>query len=271
MRRIESKIDTSSDEFRLNWKHNRALADTLKERHRAARRDRPARDLERLSRQNKMFVRDRIELLLDPGTPFLELSTLAANSEYGGEVPGAGIVSGIGIVNGREVIIHADDASVKGGAWYPLSVKKIVRTLDIAIENRLPVIHLCDSAGGFLPLQAHFFADRYYAGRIFRNQCTLSRMGVPQVAIVLGHCTAGGAYIPALSDYNVIVRGTGAIFLGGPPLVKAATGEEVTVEELGGADMHTSVSGTGDYAASSELHAIAIARDVVARFQHPDK
>ena len=211
-----------------------------------------------------MFVRDRIELLLDPGTPFLELSTLAANTEYGGEVPGAGIVSGIGIVSGREVIIHADDASVKGGAWYPLSVKKIVRTLDIAIENRLPVMHLCDSAGGFLPLQADIFADRYMAGRIFRNQSILSKLGVPQVAIVLGHCTAGGAYIPALSDYSVIVRGTGAIFLGGPPLVKAATGEDVTVDELGGADVHTRISGTADYPATTEEQAIAIAREIVA-------
>ena len=156
----------------------------------------------------------------------------------------AAIVTGIGIVSGREVIIHADDASVKGGAWYPLSIKKIVRALDIAIENRLPMVHLCDSAGGFLPLQAELFADRYAAGRIFRNQSVLSKLGVPQVAIVLGHCTAGGAYIPALSEYSVIVRGTGAIFLGGPPLVKAATGEEVTVEELGGADMHTRISGT---------------------------
>ena len=147
---------------------------------------------------------------------------------YDGEVPGAGIVSGIGIVSGREVIIHADDASVKGGAWYPLSVKKIVRTLDIAIENRLPVVHLCDSAGGFLPLQADLFADRHLAGRIFRNQAMLSKLGVPQVAIVLGHCTAGGAYVPALCEYSVIVRGTGAIFLGGPPLVKAATGEDVS-------------------------------------------
>ena len=177
MRRIESRIDIASEEFRLNRAHNRGLADTLRERQQAARRERPARDLDRLSRQNKMFVRDRIELLLDPGTPFLELSTLAANSEYGGEVPGAGIVSGIGIVNGREIIIHADDASVKGGAWYPLSVKKIVRTLDIAIENRLPVVHLCDSAGGFLPLQADIFADRYLAGRIFRNQSILSKTG----------------------------------------------------------------------------------------------
>src|SRR5215831_20757798 len=271
MRRIESKIDTASDEFRLNWKHNRGLADTRTERHRAVRRKRPARDLERLSRQNKMFVRDRIELLLDPGTPFLELSTLAANSEYGGEVPGAGQVTGIGIVSGREVIIRADDASVKGGAWYPLSIKKIVRTLDIAIENRLPVVHICDSAGGFLPLQADLFADRYYAGRIFRNQCTLSKMGVPQVAIVAGHCTAGGAYIPALSEYSVIVRGTGAIFLGGPPLVKAATGEVVTADELGGCDLHTQVSGTCDYPAADEPDAIAIGREVVALWRRPEK
>ena len=160
---------------------------------------------------------------------------------------------------------------MKGGAWYPLSVKKIVRALDIAIENRLPVVHLCDSAGGFLPLQAEFFADRYFAGRIFRNQSILSKMGVPQVAVVLGHCTAGGAYVPALSEYNVIVRGTGAIFLGGPPLVKAATGEDVTVEELGGADMHTSVSGTADYPASTEVQAIAIAREIVERFRQPEK
>ncbi len=271
MRRIESKIDTASEEFRLNWKHNRGLADALKARQHAARRERPARDLERLSRQNKMFVRDRIELLLDPGTPFLELSTLAANTEYGGEVPGAGIVSGIGIVEGREVIIHADDASVKGGAWYPLSVKKIVRTLDIAIENRLPVVHLCDSAGGFLPLQADLFADRYLAGRIFRNQSILSKLGVQQVAIVLGHCTAGGAYIPALSEYSVIVRGTGAIFLGGPPLVKAATGEDVTVDDLGGADVHTRISGTADYPATSEAQAIAIARELVGQTQRPTK
>src|SRR3954454_23353782 len=214
MRRIESRLDTRADEFRANAAHNRGLVATLRERQQAARRARPARDIERLKRQNKMFVRDRIELLLDPGTPFLELSTLAANQSYGGEVPGAGIVSGIGIVNGREIIVHADDASVKGDAWYPHSVKKIVRTLDIAIENRLPVVHLCDSAGGVLLLQADLFADRYMAGRIFRNQAFLSKLGVPQVALVLGHCTAGGAYVPALSEYNVIVRGTGAIFLG---------------------------------------------------------
>ena len=271
MKRIESRLDTNSADFQANLAHNRKLAADLAERQRVARHERPARDIERLRRQDKLLVRERLDRLLDPGTPFLELSTLAANMEYGGEVPGAAIVSGIGIVSGLEVMIIAGDASVKGGAWYPLSVKKIVRALDVAIENRLPVIHLCDSAGGFLPLQSALFADRHYAGRIFRNQAILSKMGVPQVAVVLGHCTAGGAYIPALSDYNVIVRGTGAIFLGGPPLVKAATGEEVTVDELGGADMHTRVSGTADYPAANEDEAIAISRDIVAQWRRPAK
>ncbi|CAN5169297.1 propionyl-CoA carboxylase [soil metagenome] len=271
MRRIQSRISTDSPEFKANVAHNRGLAAELAERQRAARHDRPQRDLDRLARQGKMFLRDRLNALLDPGTPFLELSTLAANRAYGGDVPSAGQLVGIGIVSGREVLIHADDASVKGGAWYPLSVKKIVRALDIAIENRLPVIHLCDSAGGFLPLQAEFFPDRYHAGRIFRNQSILSKMGVPQIAVVMGHCTAGGAYIPALSDYSVIVRGTGAVFLGGPPLVKAATGEVVTVDELGGADMHTSVSGVSDYPASSEMHALAIAREILADLSPPRK
>ncbi len=271
MNRIDSRIDTGSAEFLANQAHNRALAAELHERQRRARHERPQRDLDRLARQNKLFVRDRIEQLLDPGTPFLELSTLAANMAWDGEVPSAGVVTGIGIVAGREVAIHADDGSVKGGAWYPQSIKKIVRLLDIAIENRLPVVHLCDSAGGFLPAQSQYFADRYSAGRIFRNQSILSKLGVPQVAIVLGHCTAGGAYVPALSDYNVIVRGTGAIFLGGPPLVKAATGEDVGVEELGGADMHTRVSGVADYPAATEREAIAIARDIVAQWHRPTK
>ncbi len=271
MKRIESKLNTASADFRANAAYNRNLADEFREKQRKTRHDRPQRDIERLQSQNKMFVRQRLEQLLDPGTPFLELSSLAANESYEGEVPGAGCVTGIGIVSGREVVINAGDASVKGGAWYPLSVKKTVRALDIAIENRLPVVHLCDSAGGFLPLQAEIFADKYYAGRIFRNQCILSKMGVQQVAVVLGHCTAGGAYVPGLSDYNVIVRGTGAIFLAGPPLVKAATGEENTVDELGGCDMHTSVSGVADYPASSEEEAIAIARDIVGQFRRPQK
>jgi len=271
MGRINSRLDMRSEQFIANSAHNRALAEDLKQRQQAARYARPARDIERLERQKKTIPRERLKMLLDPGTPFLEFSTLAANMAYDGQAPGASQITGIGIVAGREVVIHADDATVKGGAWYPLSVKKIVRALDIAIENRLPMIHLCDSAGGFLQLQRELFADRYYAGRIFRNQSILSKMGVPQVAVVLGHCTAGGAYIPALSDYNVIVRGTGAIFLGGPPLVKAATGEIVTVEELGGADMHTSVSGTADYPAATEAHAFAITREIVGSWTRAQK
>lgn len=271
MRRWDTAIRTGSDAFQANSAHNRALADELRTRQAVARGERPQRDLDRLARQGKLTIRQRLDLLLDPGTPFLEFSTLAANAAYGGDVPGAGQLTGIGIVAGREVVVHADDSSVKGGAWYPLSVKKIVRALDIAIENRLPMIHLCDSAGGFLPLQAEFFPDRQHAGRIFRNQAILSKMGVPQIAVVLGHCTAGGAYIPALSDYSVIVQGTGAIFLGGPPLVKAATGEVVTVEELGGAAMHTSVSGVADYPAASEAHGIAIAREIMDSLSTPTK
>ncbi|WP_428630089.1 acyl-CoA carboxylase subunit beta [Sphingopyxis sp.] len=271
MRRWESTIRVGSDAFQANAAHNLALAKELQTRQAVARNNRPQRDLDRLARQGKLTIRQRLDLLLDPGTPFLEFSTLAANAAYGGEVPGAGQLTGIGIVAGREVVVHADDSSVKGGAWYPLSVKKIVRALDIAIENRLPIIHLCDSAGGFLPLQAEFFPDRQHAGRIFRNQAILSKMGVPQIAVVLGHCTAGGAYIPALSDYSVIVQGTGAIFLGGPPLVKAATGEIVTVEELGGAAMHTSVSGVADYPAASEAHGIAIAREIMGTLSTPTK
>ena len=271
MRRIASSVNTSSADFRHNDAHNRALAANLHRRQHETRHVRPDRDVRRLERHGKMMPRQRVEKLLDPGTPFLELSTLAANMDYDEESPGASCISGIGIVSGREVVIHADDSSIKGGAWYPLTIKKIIRTLEIAIENRLPVIHLCDSAGGFLPLQSELFPDKHMAGRIFRHQCILSKLGVKQLALVFGHCTAGGAYIPALSDYSVIVRGTGAVFLGGPPLVKAATGEEVGVEELGGADMHTSVSGTCDYRAASEAEAIAIGREIVGQWDRPKK
>ncbi len=263
MRRIASKLDTTSDQFARNAAHNRELAAALHARQQAARYDRPERDRERLARQGKGFVRERLDRLLDPGSPFLELSTLAACDEYEGTVPGAAVVTGIGVVGGREVLIRADDASVKGGAIYPRSVTRIVRALDIAIENRLPVIHICDSAGGFLPLQSELFADKYQGGRAFRNQCVLAKLGVPQVAVVLGHCTAGGAYVPALSDYAIIKRGTGGIFLGGPPLVKAATGEVVSHEELGGADVHTRISGTADYAADTEEEALALAAEIM--------
>jgi 3-methylcrotonyl-CoA carboxylase beta subunit len=268
---IRSAIDTTSEEFRSRYAHNTAMVATFRERQEAARHQRPPREIERVRRQGKMLPRERIEKLLDPGTPFLEFSSLAANMAYDGEAPGASSITGIGIVSGREVVIHADDSTIKGGAWYPLTVKKIVRSLDIAIENRLPVVHLCDSAGGFLQLQSELFPDRYMAGRIFRNQSILSKLGVKQLALVFGHCTAGGAYIPALSDYNVIVRGTGAVFLGGPPLVKAATGEVVTADALGGADLHTRTSGTCDYPALDEDDAIAIGREIVSHWQQPRK
>ncbi len=271
MKRIRSAINTASAEYGRNFEHNRQLGLAFRERQARARQQRPQRDIDRLERQGKMLPRERIERLLDPGTPFLELSSLAACEHYDGASPGASCIVGIGCVSGREVLIRADDSSVKGGAWYPLTVKKIVRALDIAIENRLPVVHLCDSAGGFLPMQSQLFGDRYHAGRIFRNQAILSKMGVKQLALVFGHCTAGGAYIPALSDYSVIVRGTGAVFLGGPPLVKAATGEDVTVEELGGCDLHTRVSGTCDYPAASEEEAIAIGREIVEQWERAGK
>lgn len=271
MRRIASNVNTNSQEFKQYKEHNQRVLAEFQEKQAAARHQRPEKDMKRLERQKKMMPRERLELLLDPGTPFLEFSSLAANAAYEGEAPSASCITGIGIVNGREVVIHAGDSTVKGGAWYPLTVKKIVRALDIAVENRLPVIHLCDSAGGFLQQQSQLFADRQMAGRIFRNQCLLSKMGCKQLSLVFGHCTAGGAYIPALSDYSVIVEGTGAVFLGGPPLVKAATGEDVTVDELGGAVMHTSISGTCDYYARSEKEAIAIGREIVSQWEAPKK
>ncbi|CAA0091340.1 acyl-CoA carboxylase subunit beta [Zhongshania aliphaticivorans] len=271
MRRIQSRVNVNSPEYQENLKANEVRLGEFHRRQNAARHERPQRDLDRLERQGKMLPRERLEMLLDPGTPFLELSTLAAGEHYDGDSPSASCITGIGIVCGREVLIHANDSTVKGGAWYPMTIKKIVRAMDIAIENHLPVIHLCDSAGGFLPLQSELFGDKYFAGRIFRNQAILSKMGCKQLSLVFGHCTAGGAYVPALSDYSVIVRGTGAVFLGGPPLVKAATGEEVTVEELGGADMHTSVSGTCDYPADTEEEAIAIGREIVAQWSKKKK
>ncbi|MEM7331260.1 MAG: carboxyl transferase domain-containing protein, partial [Chloroflexota bacterium] len=271
MRRIASKIDTNSSKFKQFKTHNEQLVAEFRAKQEAARHERRERDIERLRRQDKLLVRERINLLLDPETPFLEISSLAANQAYGGEVPGAGVVCGIGIVNGREVFIHANDSSIKGGAWYPLSVKKIIRGMEIALENHLPVVHIADSAGAFLPLQAELFPDIDGAGRIFRHQCKLSKLGIPQIAVVVGHCTAGGAYVPALSDYSIMVRGTGGIFLGGPPLVKAATGEDVSADELGGADVHTTISGTADYAFDTEEEAFAMAREIVGTLKRPNK
>ncbi len=271
MRRIKSNIDTQSATFRAYEKHNNKLMAEFHERQQKARFQRPDRDITRLRRQKKLLVRERIDLLLDPGTPFLELSTLAANMAYDGTVPSAGVVSGIGIISGREILVMASDSSIKGGAWYPLTVKKMVRTLDIAIENHLPMVHLVDAAGAFLPLQSELFPDKYHAGRMFRNQCVLSALGVKQVALVSGHSTAGGAYVPTLCDFSVMVRGTGGVFLGGPPLVKAATGEDVTTDELGGADVHSSISGTADYAVDSEQEGIALVREIIGTFPRETK
>lgn len=271
MRRIRSQVDVRSETFQRYRTANRTRISEFRRRQEQARFERPERDMERLSRHGKLFVRERIERLIDPGTPFLEFSSLAANTEYGGESKSASSITGIGIVSGREVIVRADDPTIKGGAWYPLTIKKIVRCLEIAIENELPVIHLCDSAGGFLPLQAELFPDKYLAGRIFRNQSILSKMGCKQLSLVFGHCTAGGAYIPSLSDYAVIVRGTGGIFLGGPPLVKAATGEVVDADTLGGADVHTQISGTADYAVDSEVEALLLGREIVGQWTRGEK
>jgi 3-methylcrotonyl-CoA carboxylase beta subunit len=268
MRRIISTVDTSTTAFRANREHNLGLADELGAKLHAARHERPQRAWDRLAEQNKLPVRERLKLLLDPGSPFLELSALAAGEAYGGEAPQGLIVTGIGVINGLEVMITAGDSSLKGGSWYPLSVKKIVRALEIALENRLPVVHLIDSGGAYLPLQDELYA---LGGHTFHNQCLLSGAGIPQLAVVLGWCTAGGAYLPTLCDESIMVRGTGCVFLAGPPLVRAATGEEVTADELGGADMQTSVSGTADYAVDTEEEGIALAREIVGLWRRPKK
>ena len=259
---LESRIDTASPEFRERAQAMESLVGALREELAKARRGGSGRD--RHAEQKKMFVRDRVDALLDPGSPFLELSALAAHGMYDGEAPGAGLVTGVGRVSGREVMVVANDATVKGGTYYPITVKKHLRAQEIALENRLPCVYLVDSGGAFLPLQADVFPDREHFGRIFYNQARMSAARIPQVAVVMGMCTAGGAYVPAMSDEAVIVKGTGTIFLAGPPLVRAATGEEVSAEDLGGADVHTRVSGVADHFAEDDPHALEIARSIVA-------
>jgi 3-methylcrotonyl-CoA carboxylase beta subunit len=261
---LETHVDTRSDLFKANEDRMRALVGELAEHTRAVRQGGGPRYLERHRAQGKLPVRERIEKLLDAGSPFLELSPLAAWGLYDGEAPSAGIVTGIGRVSGREVLIVANDATVKGGTYYPLTVKKHVRAQQVALDNRLPCVYLVDSGGAFLPLQADVFPDREHFGRIFFNQARMSAERIPQIAVVMGSCTAGGAYVPAMSDETIIVKGTGTIFLGGPPLVKAATGEEVSAEELGGADVHTRLSGVADYFAEDDDHALHLARTVVS-------
>src|SRR5215208_3301960 len=219
--------------------------------------------LARHRERGKLTARERIDRLVDPDSAFLELNALAAWDLYDGQAPGAGMVTGIGVVEGRECVIVANDATVKGGSYFPLTVKKHLRAQEVALQNRLPCLYLVDSGGAFLPLQAEVFPDREHFGRIFFNQAQMSALGIPQVAVVMGSCTAGGAYVPAMSDETVIVRGTGTIFIGGPPLVKAATGQEVSAEELGGADVHARRSGVADHLAASDEHALAICRRIV--------
>jgi len=262
MRRIESKIRTADPEFEENRRYHQALADDLRTRLEKTRQGGPEDQRRRHHDRGKLLARERIDGLIDPDTPFLELSPLAAGGLYHNEAPAAGIVTGIGIIQGRETVIVANDATVKGGTYYPITVKKHLRAQEIALENHLPCVYLVDSGGAFLPLQAEIFPDRDHFGRIFYNQARLSARGIPQIAVVMGSCTAGGAYVPAMCDENVIVRGTGTIFLGGPPLVKAATGEEVTAEELGGGDVHTRISGVSDHLAANDPHAIEITRSI---------
>jgi acetyl-CoA carboxylase carboxyltransferase component len=260
---LESHVDPNSDLFKTNAERMAALVADLRARTVEARQGGGPRYLERHRAQGKLPVRERIDKLLDPGSSFLELSPLAASGLYDNEAPAAGIVTGIGRVSGRELLIVANDATVKGGTYYPLTVKKHVRAQQVALDNRLPCVYLVDSGGAFLPLQADVFPDREHFGRIFYNQARMSAERIPQIAVVMGSCTAGGAYVPAMSDETIIVKGTGTIFLGGPPLVKAATGEEVTAEELGGADVHTRLSGVADYFAEDDEHALHLARTIV--------
>ncbi len=267
---LETSISPTSLQFLENKKHNRGLAHTLRERLAEVRQGGGEKYRKRHESQGKLFVRERIERLLDPGSPFLELSPLAAVGMYDLEAPGAGIVTGIGRVSNREVLIVANDATVKGGSYFPLTVKKHLRAQQIAEENHLPCLYLVDSGGAFLPLQDEVFPDVNHFGRIFYNQARMSAKKIPQIAAVMGSCTAGGAYVPAMSDEAIIVKGTGTIFLGGPPLVKAATGEDVSAEDLGGADVHTRLSGVADHFAEDDDHAIQLLRDIVETLQPGD-
>jgi acetyl-CoA carboxylase carboxyltransferase component len=261
---LESRIDRSAPEFGANRARMEALVGELRERSARVAAGGGPEAIERHRGRGKLLARERLDRLLDPGSAFLELNALAAWDVYDGEAPAAGIVTGVGVVEGRECVVVANDATVKGGTYYPLTVKKHLRAQEVAEQNDLPCIYLVDSGGAFLPLQAEVFPDRDHFGRIFFNQAVMSAKGIAQVAVVMGSCTAGGAYVPAMSDETVIVKGTGTIFLGGPPLVKAATGEEVSAEELGGADVHSRVSGVTDHYAVSDEHALALAREIVA-------
>ncbi|HET9811534.1 MAG TPA: carboxyl transferase domain-containing protein [Sphingomicrobium sp.] len=267
--RIESKVDTTGEDYRARDAHNRALADKLRADVAEAAKGGTEKHRKRHVERGKLLPRDRVERLLDPGSPFLEIGQLAACDMYDGEVPGAGIIAGIGRVSGRQTMIVCNDATVKGGTYYPVTVKKHLRAQEIAEQNWLPCVYLVDSGGANLPHQAEVFPDREHFGRIFYNQAQMSAQGIAQIACVMGSCTAGGAYVPAMSDESVIVREQGTIFLGGPPLVKAATGEEISAEELGGGDLHARKSGVVDHLAENDEHALTIVRDIVSTLPPP--
>src|SRR5688500_1373513 len=262
---LTSSVDEGSDTYRRYAAHNRGLADALREKVAQAALGGPEKHRERHVARGKLLPRERVHRLLDPGSPFLEIGQLAANGMYKDEAPGAGMIAGIGRVSGRETMIVANDPTVKGGAYFPITVKKHLRAQEIALQNRLPCVYLVDSGGANLPHQAEVFPDREHFGRIFYNQAQMSAEGIAQIACVMGSCTAGGAYVPAMSDESVIVRNQGTIFLGGPPLVKAATGEVISAEDLGGGDLHARKSGVVDHLAENDEHALAIVRDILAR------
>jgi 3-methylcrotonyl-CoA carboxylase beta subunit len=261
---IVSQIDPRSAEFQASARQLRGVVDDLQRELARNAEGGGAKAREKHIARGKLLPRERIRALLDPGSPFLELSPLAAHGMYDDAAPAAGLITGIGRVNGIEVVVVANDATVKGGTYFPMTVKKHLRAQEVALENRLPCIYLVDSGGAFLPLQDEVFPDKEHFGRIFYNQARMSSLNIPQIAVVMGSCTAGGAYVPAMSDETIIVREQGTIFLGGPPLVKAATGEVVDAETLGGADVHTSISGVADHFAENDAHALSIARDIVA-------
>jgi len=271
MYRIESKIDTKSGEYKKNHTNMKNVVKQFKERLAGIQKGGPEKYQKLQKSRGKLLARERLDKLFDQNTPFLELNSLAAYDMYDNQAPGASMVTGIGVVHGREVLVIANDATVKGGTYFPMTIKKHIRAQEVALENRLPCIYLVDSGGIFLPHQAGTFPDKEHFGRIFYNQARLSAKGIPQISIVMGSCTAGGAYVPAMSDETVIVRNQGTIFIGGPPLVKAATGEEVSDEDLGGADVHCRISGVSDYYARNDNHALGIARNIVETLDPQNK
>ncbi|WP_026821189.1 carboxyl transferase domain-containing protein [Arthrobacter castelli] len=269
METLTSRVDSSSTTYAQNHQAQTALADELRQRLAEAAKGGPERSRQRHIDRGKLLPRERIDQLLDDGSPFLEIGALAANGMYDDECPGAGLIAGIGLVHGRHVLVISNDATVKGGTYYPMTVKKHLRAQEIAFDNKLPCVYLVDSGGAFLPKQDEVFPDKEHFGRIFYNQANLSAAKIPQIASVMGSCTAGGAYVPAMSDETVIVRNQGTIFLGGPPLVKAAIGEVVSAEDLGGGEVHSHVSGVTDHLAENDQHALQVVRDIVATLPAP--